>query len=217
MTGYFITFEGIEGSGKSTQISKISSTLTQYNIKHITLREPGTTLLGEKIRQLTLDNSFMIPMCSTTESLLYTAARIQLITEKIRPALLKGYVVLCDRYIDSTIAYQGYGAQGDVEVIRQINELVVGDLWPDRTYLFDLSVELSQQRIDARGQRDRMELKDSNFHNRVRQGYLELSKYYKDRFKVVKADQEKPEVTQKVLADLRSIIGGIDENNIYRS
>lgn len=176
--GLFLTFEGIDGAGKTTQIGLLGDKLARQGIPSLFVREPGSTLVGEKIRQilLTPENK---GMAAATEILLYAAARAQIVTEKIRPALDEGKMVVCDRYIHSSLAYQGFGLGYAQEKIRMINGEATGGLWPDLTFVFDIEVAESSRRIDRKGDgcagKDRIEQRDSEFYNRVRRGYLALA------------------------------------------
>jgi dTMP kinase len=194
MKGVFITFEGMEGSGKSTQISLLAEHLRSLGRSVWTLREPGGTPIGEEVRHTlkhSKDNEAMMP---ETELLLMNASRAQLVREVIRPALAKGGVVLCDRFYDSTIAYQGYGRQLDLKMVRAIVDIAVGDTRPDLTLLLMVSREVSEQRRLARQptlplhlQRDRMEEVDEAFTERVAQGYNALAAAEPQRVKRIEA------------------------------
>ena len=172
----FITFEGIEGSGKSTLLTAIAEKLRSAGKSVVTTREPGGTRVGDAIRAVFLQPDLsMNPM---TEALLVNASRAALTEEVIRPALARGTIVLCDRYTDSTLAYQGYGRGLDLSVLRQLCDAATGGLKPDVTFLLDLSPEQSQQRLAGRdGQRnDRIENESIAFHALVRHGFLMLAK-----------------------------------------
>lgn len=190
MAGFFITLEGIEGSGKTTQQKNISSYLTAQGEKVLLTREPGATRLGEQIRNILLDPDW-VEMTSRAEILLYAADRAQHIEEVVRPALAEDKIVISDRYYDSNIAYQGYGRGLDVEMVKQINNWAVNYLTPDLTILFDLPVEVGLSRVYARSsdkQGDRLEREKLSFHKRVRRGYLQLAENL-DRFIIVDADR----------------------------
>jgi dTMP kinase len=181
MRGLFITFEGCEGSGKSTQSTLLSRYLEEkgYNVIHT--REPGGTELGERIRQILL-NSSIKDFKPKTELFLFCAARHQLVEEVIKPALKEGFVVISDRFCDATLAYQGFGRGIDLEIIKTLNKITVGDIKPDITFFLDLNVEdgLKKARESAGSKEgsgpDRIEEEDISFHKLVRQGYIELSK-----------------------------------------
>ena len=185
--GKLITFEGIDGSGKSTQIKKLESRLKRFKINYVTYREPGGTSLSEKIRQILLDKENM-ELSSISEGLLFAAARAQLVKEKIRPDLHSGKVVICDRFIDSTIAYQGYGRGLDVQKLVSINEIATEGLIPDITFLLDIKPENSFKRIDST-EIDRMESVGIKFFKKIRKGYFQIIKDNPERFFLINADQ----------------------------
>lgn len=169
----FVTIEGIEGSGKSTLLAGLSERLRSR--KPVVTREPGGTPLGDKIRALFLDRSIAID--ALTEAMLVNAARSAHVAEVVRPALAAGKVVLCDRFVDSTMAYQGYGRGLDLTMLRELCDIATGGLEPHVTVLLDLPVAVSRERTRARHpELDRMESEDDGFHERVRQGFLELAR-----------------------------------------
>lgn len=176
--GYFISFEGGDGSGKSTQIQILREFLEDRGYDVIITREPGGTPISEKIRSIILDkaNSEMDDM---TEALLYAAARAQLVSQVIRPALEEGKVVICDRFVDSSMAYQAY-ARGLGDSVKTINAFAVGDCMPDLTILLKVNPQVGSSRIGNR-ERDRIELASSDFHKKVYEGYLQLEKLYPER------------------------------------
>jgi dTMP kinase len=185
--GKLITFEGIDGSCKSTQIKKLESRLKRFKINYVTYREPGGTSLSEKIRQILLDKENM-ELSSISEGLLFAAARAQLVKEKIRPDLHSGKVVICDRFIDSTIAYQGYGRGLDVQKLVSINEIATEGLIPDITFLLDIKPENAFKRIDST-EIDRMESVGIKFFKKIRKGYFQIIKDNPERFFLINADQ----------------------------
>ena len=189
INGKLITFEGIDGSGKSTQIKKLESRLKSLKINYITYREPGGTKLSEKIRQILLDKENM-ELSSISEGLLFAAARAQLVKEKIRPDLDSGKVVICDRFIDSTIAYQGYGRGLDIQKLVSINEIATEGLIPDITFLLDIKPENAFKRIDST-EIDRMESVGINFFKKIRKGYFQIIKDNPERFFLINADRPK--------------------------
>ena len=206
----FITFEGIEGSGKTTQIQMLSNVLDEWGIDHVLTREPGGTPIGDLVRKLVLDPSHgdMSPVC---EMLLYGAARAQHITEVIRPALEGGHLVLCDRFTDATLAYQGYGRDQPLDVIRRLHTIDVLSLRPDLTLLFDIEADRALHRARARdhtrpADQTRFELEDLPFHERVRAGYLELAREEPDRFVVVDARGAVPDVHRRVVLAVRRFL-----------
>lgn len=178
-----ITMEGIDGCGKSTQTEKLQRNLEESAVPFVLVREPGGTAVGEDIRQVLLDNHYSLSL--QAELLLYMAARSELTEQIIIPALLEGKIILCDRFTDSTLAYQGYGGGADLKLIRALNCRATGGICPDLTFLLDLSVE------EAAGRRsiaaDRMESKDLHFHQRVRRGYLEIARQEPQRVIMVEA------------------------------
>lgn len=190
--GCFVSFEGGEGSGKSTQIQKLSQWLHQKNINNIVTREPGGSEGGEKIRELLVSGGTnrWEPM---SEILLFYAARYDHVERLIKPALAKGIWVLCDRFFDSTIAYQGYGHNISLSKLTQLNQLVLGDFQPNITFLLDIPAQIGLKRANIREneknlKEDRFENFDISFHERLRKGYLDLAKNQK-RFKIVDADR----------------------------
>jgi len=182
--GIFITLEGPEGAGKTTQLKLVSRKLESLNCRHIITRDPGGTALGKQIRRILLnpDN----PVEPTAELLLYQADRAQNVAEVIRPALNAGLIVFCDRYIDSTIAYQGYGRGLSLDLIAQLNEVSTGGLMPNLTILFDLESEEGLGRRHP-GSHDRLEQEALEFHQKVRLGYLELAKRDPERWRTIDA------------------------------
>lgn len=191
--GKFITFEGPDGSGKTAQMDILAEQLIQEGYPILTTREPGGTSIGDQIRETLLDlkNTAMV---DRTEALLYQAARAQLVDEIIKPHLAEGGIVLCDRYADSTLAYQGYGHRNTVESLRGIIHYATGGLTPDLTLLLDLEPEVGlQRRLDAGGL-NRLDAYDIDFHHRVRAGYLELVKADPDRWIIVDAGRSFEEV-----------------------
>ncbi len=171
----FVVIEGIEGSGKSTLVAAIAEELREAGRDVVVTREPGGTPLGDAVRELFLNRS--IEISSLAESMLVNAARAQHVADLIRPALAAGRVVLCDRFVDSTLAYQGYGRQGDVEALRLICGIATGGLEPDFTLVLDLPVDAARERMRERSvPSDRIESESDAFHERVRQGFLELAK-----------------------------------------
>lgn len=182
MKGKFITFEGSEGSGKSTQVELIFSDLKVRGEDIILLREPGGVELGEKIRDLLLDVK-NVDMTGECETLLYMAARAQLVAEKISPLLNKGTHILCDRFLDSTIAYQGYGNGVDIDFIKKVGQFITQSVKPDLTLLFDIDSRVGLSRIKR--SKDRIERRAMAYHNRVRQGYLRMAAAEPQRIRVI--------------------------------
>jgi len=207
----FITFEGIEGSGKTTQVRLLSEFLTSKGVQHIVTREPGGTVVGEKIRSLLLDpQSRMVPV---SELLLYGAARAQHIEEIIEPALGEGKVVLCDRFTDATAAYQGAGRGIPMNVIRVVNSLASADIKPDMTLLLDLDPEKGLARARARNKTlgatstTRFDDEELAFHARVREGYLEIAREDTARVRVVTAEAPEEKVAKQIVAHVKRRLG----------
>lgn len=203
MTGKFITLEGSEGSGKSTQAALIVEYLKSKKLPVVLLREPGGVKISENIRKLLLDvnNTGMGDEC---ETLLYMAARAQMVKEILVPQLKSGKIILCDRFLDSTIAYQGYGNGIDIKIIEQIGLFATKGLVPDLTILFDIKPEKGLAR--ANQIKDRIESRPLEYHNRVRQGYLELSKQCPSRIKVIKVDTDKEEIFKRVKLHIDALL-----------
>jgi dTMP kinase len=198
--GKFIVFEGVEGAGKTTQIQKTADWLHSLWGKDnsvIITREPGGTELGKQIRQLLLNdpNSWV---GNRTELLLYGADRAQHVESVIKPHLDRGDIVLCDRFTDSTIAYQGYGRGFDRSEIDQVNQLATGGLQSDLTFWLDLDVSIGLQRVLLRGKPDRMEMATVDFHQRVRQGYQELANDYPNRIVKIDATQAESDIQMEI-------------------
>jgi dTMP kinase len=197
----FITLEGPEGSGKTSQLPLLAEYLRQQGYQIYTTREPGGTSISEQIRTIlhNLENKEMNPR---TEILLFQASRAQLVEQVIRPHLKKGGIVLSDRYADSTLAYQGYGHQIDIESLRVLVTFATGGLKPDLTILLDVDVETGLRRKELKGEWNRLDAYNLEFHQRVRQGYLQLVQDEPERWVVVDASQE----PKKVQEDLRRVV-----------
>lgn len=197
----FITFEGIDGSGKSTQIQLLKQWLESLHQTVTVLREPGGNIVSEQIRQLLLDSKEQIePRC---ELLLFTAARAQLVAKVIRPALQEGHIVICDRYIDSSVAYQGYGRGLPIEDIEGINEFATAGLIPDITFIFDLSVDDAAKRAgfrstDNQTKPDRMEQSGDAFFERTKQGYLLIAQSTERNIFIINANDAMDDIFQQV-------------------
>ncbi len=198
----FITFEGCEGVGKSRQIHMLEEYLKQNNIKYYLTREPGGTPVSEQIRSVILDGK-NVSMTDECEALLYAAARVQLLKEKVAPKLESGELVLCDRYIDSSLAYQGFARGLGTEFVEKINDYAIKNFMPDYTIFLNLTPEQAFKRKGGVDKTDRLELSGIEFHNKVYGGYLELSKKYKDRFIVIDASGERHETHQKIINALK--------------
>lgn len=193
--GKFITFEGPEGSGKSTQIKMLANYLKKKGFKVLCVREPGNTEIGEKIRKILLDPRNK-EMSKYTEMLLYMAARAQLIKEVITPALKKGWMVLCDRFLDSTRAYQGFALGVELSLIDKLGRTACQGIEPDLTILLDVDTKEGLKR--AGRFRDRIERRPFSFHERVGKGYLKLARKYPWRIKVVKVEEDKTLTQSKI-------------------
>ena len=210
MKGYFISVEGGDGSGKSTQIRKIEAYLQEKGLDYILTREPGGTALAERIRSLVREESDDPPN-SRAETLLFIASRAQVVENVIRPALASGTWVLCDRFADSTFAYQGYGRGLDLDELKRINSFATGGLEPDMTILLNVSPEVSAKRMRAREaatntDADRMEKAGDGFHARLRQGFLELAAAEPERFAVIQADGSVEEVEEAVWNSIQPML-----------
>lgn len=198
----FITFEGLDGSGKTTQLALLASYLQEQGIPHLCTREPGGTAIGDQIRDVLHDvrNTAMSPLA---EILLYAASRAQHVAEVIRPALEKGVVVLCDRFYDSTLAYQGYGRELDLEALTYITRFATGGLRPDLTLLFDLDPQSGLHRRSSHGEEmNRMDLQADAFYRRVREGYAALVRAEPERWVVIAADRP----AGVIQADVRGVV-----------
>jgi dTMP kinase len=201
--GFFISLEGGEGAGKSTQHSRIVEWFREHGKTVVEAREPGGTPVSEQIRQVLLDtrNAGLNP---TAELLLMFASRSQLVDEVIRPALADGKVVVCDRFADASYAYQGGGRQLGSKTVATVEKLVLDDLKPDLTLLFDLPVKLGMQRVTGRGASDRFEVESILFFERVRQAYLERAAADPQRFRIIDASLDLEQVWQQVQSSLES-------------
>lgn len=202
-SGKFIVFEGGEGVGKTTMINKISSWLENENIPFIVTREPGGIRISEQIRKVILDVN-NVEMDGRTEALLYAAARRQHLIEKVIPALKEGKIVLCDRFIDSSLAYQGYARGIGINKIYEINKFAIEDYEPDLTILFDLSPEIGLQRINSDKSREinRLDKEKLEFHKKVREGYnILLDNVDRD---IIKIDAEKP--VDSIFQEIKELI-----------
>ncbi len=183
--GFFITFEGADGCGKTTQINLLKDYLEKEGYEVILTREPGAKGLGEKVRDILLNYDGVVS--DRCESFLFLADRAQNIDIIVNPAVEAGKIVLCDRHIDSTVAYQGYGRGLDIKRIEMLNNLATNFKKPDLTVVFDIDVENSMKRVGK--DKDRMESAGVDFHNRVRNGYLEIAKQEPERIKVINSVQ----------------------------
>lgn len=193
--GLFITFEGPDGCGKTTQMNLLAQYFEKKGKKVVLTREPGGKGLGEKVREILLNYDGEVS--DRCESFLFLADRAQNIDIIVKPAVKQGEIVLCDRHIDSTVAYQGYGRGLDINEINILNNLATGGKKPDLTLVFDVDVETSMKRVGK--EKDRMESAGIDFHNRVRNGYLELAEQEPTRIKVLDATKTIEEIHEKVV------------------
>lgn len=207
MAGLFITFEGPDGSGKSTQIKQFANYLESLDIPFVLTREPGGTRISDEIRATILNPTYS-EMKNETEILLYAASRAQHVREKILPALEEGTLVLCDRFVDASIAYQGYGLDVPVEQVKVINRFATGGLKPTRSYFIDLSPELGRERMKARyggDGLDRIEQKDFEYHEKVRQGFHTIVSEEPERFCCLDGRESVEEIFSKIKKDFHEL------------
>jgi len=199
--GIFITFEGIEGSGKTTQIKLLGERLKKQGLKVLTTYEPGDTDVGQKIRNILLEPEINInPLC---ELILYFADRVQHVNEKIKPYLETGFIVICDRFTDSTVAYQGYARGVSIDIIKELNRILLNEFKPDLTILLDLPVIIGLKRNQQVNKTDRFELEDLAFHDRVREGYLKLAEIEPERFFVLDATKSQIELAEEIYKTIK--------------
>lgn len=203
--GIFVTFEGIEGSGKSTQLALLTAYLKEQNHEVIQTREPGGTAIGERIRSLILDKRNH-QITAKSELLLYLASRVQHVMEVIAPALQEGKIVLSDRFSDATLAYQGTGRKLVMREIIRMDRFATGGIKPDRTFLLDIDVEQGLSRIKKRGALNRMDRERSSFYQAVRTGYLNLAEGEPERIRLIDAGQSIEKVASEVRKEMRAII-----------
>jgi len=201
----FISFEGIDFSGKSTQIELLKDYLVEHNKKVEILREPGGTEISEKVRRILLDSKNE-KMFAEAELFLFSASRAQLVREKIRPYLQKGIYVISDRFHDSSTAYQGYGRGIPIEVVMKVHDLAIGDTIPELTFFVDIPVGIANERKKKKSKvkLDRIELADIEFYNRVRNGYLEIARQ-EERFKVIDGTQAIETIQNQIKSELELI------------
>ena len=218
MRGIFVTFDGPDGAGKTTQLQKLAERLVADGLDVVVTREPGGTAIGEQLRAVLL-NPENRSMTGRTEVLLYAAARAQHVEEKIMPALRRGAVVLCDRFIDSSIAYQAYGHGLDRSFVTLVNRFATGGLEPDRTYMLDLPVESGRLRLLKRQQQaaamDRMEQRDDEYHRRVRDGFLAIAAEQPGRVMVLAAERPEEEIAAEIYADFKKLVKTASPNIRY--
>lgn len=200
--GLFITFEGIDGCGKTTQLMKVKEYLENSGYDVVVTREPGALNIGQKIRNILLHAEETVS--DGCEMFLFLADRAQHVETFIKPAVEEGKIVLCDRHTDSTIAYQGYGRGQDIELLRNLNNIAVNGLFPDLTFLYDISVDIAQKRVG--NEKDRMESASVDFYNRVRNGYLELHKQNTSVIKKIDANNSVEEVYSYTKAEVDKLL-----------
>lgn len=195
--GFFITFEGMEGSGKSTQVGLLASRMKEEGLDIVVTREPGGTRIGELIRNITHGRE-NVDLTAVTEAYLMSGARAQLVREIIKPALIDGKIVIADRFIDSSLAYQGYGRGLGAETIWQLNHLAIDGVNINLTVLLDVPVEVGFARRNETNKIDRLDLQQKDFYDRVHRGYEELAQKYKDRFIVIDSTKSIEEVEKEI-------------------
>ncbi len=207
MNGMLITFEGIDFCGKSVQIEQLIGRLQQHRIPYILLREPGGTIIAEKIRDvlLTREAETMSPI---TEYLLYSAARAQLVRQQIEPALERGWLVICDRFADSSTAYQGYGRGIDLKLVQQINAFATNGITPQLTFLIDIDLEEMERRKQHGRTLDRMENEQRSFFERVRQGFLKMAAQEAERFYLIDGKRTIHSIAEEVWTQVQQRLMG---------
>jgi len=205
--GLFITFEGPDAAGKTTQIRKVAAYLNEKNRPYLLTREPGGTRISEMIRAIILDPEHK-EMADETEVLLYAASRAQHVRETIVPALEQGKIVLCDRFVDASVAYQGYGLGVDIEKVLEINRFATGGLMPDRSYFIDISPEEAQKRMLSRSGEsiDRIEQKQRGYHDRVRQGFRRLYENDRTRIRMIDGHRSVETIFAFIRDDLEHVL-----------
>ncbi len=218
MRGKFITLEGPEGSGKSTQAKTLIRRLAERGIEAIYTREPGGTALGEEIRNILQHNQAGEAPCERAELLLFEASRNQLVEKVIRPNLEKGIWVICDRFMDSTTAYQGYGRGLPVQAVKAIHYFTIDGLVPDLTLLLDIEVSTGFERIAQRylalgESADRFEQEDRSFHEKVRAGYLKLAAEEPERFRIINAAHDPESVSTSIWSIIQELLKEKNQNN----
>ncbi len=212
MRGFFITLEGPDGAGKGTQGRRLVEHLRRAAVDVLNTREPGGTPIGERIRQVLLDDSHR-EMAPETEMLLFAASRAQFVREVVRPALARGTTVLSERYVDASLAYQGFGRGLDVGLVRTVNDVATGGLLPDLTLLLDIDPAVGLERVQAAGRADaaggdRLERETLAFHQRVRAGFLQLARESPKRFVVIDAQGDAERVHREVVRAVDGLLAG---------
>lgn len=202
----FITFEGVEGSGKTTQINMLHAHLLRKKLDVVATHEPGGTRIGEEIRRILLDPSFK-EMHSMTETILYAADRAQHFNEVIKPALDAGKMVICDRFIDSTLAYQGVARRVGMEAVQNLNEWITDDLYPDITFMLEIPYRVGLKRLQERKRGlDRMEGEAQSFHEQVQGAYKTLTKFFPQRFVVLNGADKPENIHHQVMEEIAPLL-----------
>ncbi|WP_019157189.1 dTMP kinase [Robertmurraya massiliosenegalensis] len=205
--GLFITLEGPEGAGKTTILSRLAKRFQKEGIKVLHTREPGGIEIAEQIRKVILDKN-NTAMDSRTEALLYAAARRQHLVEKVQPALEEGYVVLCDRFVDSSLAYQGYARKLGIDEVYSINQFAIDDMMPNLTLYFDIDPKVGLERISRSDEREvnRLDLEELQFHEAVREGYQILLTRFPERMRKINAEQSLDDVFEKAYKEVDRLL-----------
>lgn len=205
MNGKLIVFEGPDGSGKTTILKNVNQKLTEQGYDIRVVREPGGTEISEKIREIIIDNN-NINMAAKTESLLFAASRAQLVEEKIRPGLENGEIILCDRFVLSSLLYQGVGRGLGIDEVKKINDFATGDINPDLTIFFNIDYKTALIRKRANFSPDRLENEEFDFHKKIFDAYLDIAEKYKDDIKQVDATRSIDEVSSDVLKLIKDLL-----------
>ena len=203
--GYFITFEGPEGSGKTTVCNAVYQRLKDMGYDVVHTREPGGIEIAEKIRDIILDPQNVM-MDAKTEALLYAASRRQHLVEKVIPSIEAGKVVICERFVDSSLAYQGYGRELGFDEVLSINKFAIGDYFPDMTVYLDVDEKTGLERIKDRAFKDRLDQESIDFHHRVNEGYQKVIDVFKDRISIVDASKPLDSVIEDALSRVKELI-----------
>lgn len=203
--GIFLTFEGNDGSGKTTVCKAVFDKLEEMGYDVVYTREPGGSTIAESIRDILLDvnNTTMDPR---TEALLYAASRRQHLKDKVLPALERKAIVLCDRFVDSSLAYQGYARELGMQEVYDINQFAIDGCMPQKTFFLSVSIETGQKRMDIRGDKNRLDLEVSDFHKKVRKGYEELIQMYPERICVIDAEPSLETVVSNTLEEVMKVV-----------
>ena len=207
--GFFISFEGNDGSGKTTQIIRLSEYLKEKGIEVVLIREPGGTKIGEKIRNILLDKDNE-EMCPVTEMLLYSASRAQLVHSVIRTGINAGKAVICDRFVDSSYAYQAMGRDLGLDTVRTVNQFAIGDCMPNLTFFMDIDADTAMARRNSKGEEpDRIEKEKMEFHRRVYDGYNTLVDLYPDRIKRIDVKNSPDQVFEMIQAYVDDLLNSL--------